>query len=79
MDCAVTNDILTEDDLCAIADYHTRDGLKTWLRSNSIPFIEAKSGWPRVHRKALEAAMGVKHGEDLIKGAPVEFNFDSLR
>jgi hypothetical protein len=75
----VTNDILTEDDLCAIADYHTRDGLKAWLRFNSIPFIEAKSGWPRVHRKALEHAMGVKQGEDLAKGAPVEFNFDSLR
>lgn len=79
MDCAVTNDILTEEDLCAIADYHTRDGLKAWLRANSIPFIEAKSGWPRVHRKALEHAMGVKQGEDLVKGAPVEFNFDALR
>ena len=73
------SDILTEDDLCAMSDYHTRDGVKTWLRANSIPFIEAKSGWPRVHRKALEHAMGVKHGEDLIKGVPVEFNFDSLR
>jgi hypothetical protein len=75
----VTNDILTEEDLCAIADYHTRDGLKAWLRANSIPFIEAKSGWPRVHRKALEVAMGVKQGDDILKGAPVEFNFDSLR
>ena len=75
----MTNDILTEEDLCAISDYHTRDGVKTWLRANGIPFIEAKSGWPRVHRKALEAAMGVKQGDDLIKGAPVEFNFDSLR
>ena len=75
----MTNDILTEGDLCAIADYHTRDGLKSWLRSNCIPFIEAKSGWPRVHRKALEHAMGVKQSEELITGAPVEFNFDSLR
>lgn len=75
----MTNDILTEEDLCAIADYHTRDGLKSWLRSNSIPFIEAKSGWPRVHRKALEHAMGVKQAENNRKGAPVEFNFDALR
>jgi|GEM_PF-5345763 len=73
------SDILTEEDLCAISDYHTRDGVKAWLRGNDIPFIEAKSGWPRVHRKALEKAMGVKRDEDLIKGAPVEFNFDSLR
>ena len=73
------SDILTENELCLIADYHTRDGLKAWLRGNSIPFIEAKTGWPRVHRKALEVAMGVKHSEDVIKGAPIEFNFDSLR
>ena len=73
------DDVLTEETLCAIADYHTRDGLKAWLRANSIPFIDAKSGWPRVHRKALERAMGVSDGEELVKGAPIEFNFDSLR
>lgn len=72
-------DILTERELCPIADYHTRDGLRLWLRANSIPFIEAKSGWPRVHRKALEKAMGVGEA-DTIKGEPlVEFNFDALR
>lgn len=71
-------DVLTEESLCVIADYHTRDGLKTWLRANSIPFIEAKSGWPRVHRKALEHAMGVKQGEDLVKGEPIKFDFQSL-
>lgn len=75
----MTKDILTEEDLCAISDYHTRDGVKAWLSANSIPYIQAKSGWPRVHRKALERAMGVKHSEELITGAPVEFNFDSLR
>lgn len=73
------DDILTEKELCAIADYHTRDGLKAWLRANGITFITAKSGWPRVHRKALEKAMGALP-EDTIKGEPVvEFNFDALR
>ena len=71
-------DVLTEESLCAIADYHTRDGLKAWLQANGIPFIEAKSGWPRVHRKALERAMGVHTGEDLVKGAPIKFDFQSL-
>lgn len=76
----IHEDILTEEELCPIADYHTRDGLKAWLRGNGVPFLTAKSGWPRVHRKALEKAMGVQHpGSDLIKGEPVEFNFDSLR
>lgn len=73
------NDILTEQELCAISDYYTRDGLKAWLRENYIPFIVAKSGWPRVHRKALEQVMGVKGESDTIKGVPVEFNFDALR
>jgi hypothetical protein len=33
----VIDDVLTEETLCAIADYHTRDGLKAWLRANGIP------------------------------------------
>ena len=72
-------DILTEQELCLISDYHTRDGLKAWLTGNSVPFILAKSGWPRVHRKALEKAMGVAAQEDAIKGAPIEFNFDNVK
>ena len=71
-------DILTEQELCLISDYHTRDGLKTWLKENSVPFILAKSGWPRVHRKALEKAMGVSAQEDPTKGL-IEFDFDKVK
>jgi hypothetical protein len=79
MTTANIDDILNEGHLCAIADYHTRHGLKLWLQDNSIPYIEAKSGWPRVHRKALEQAMGVKSAQDAVSIAPVEFNFNTLR
>lgn len=73
------NDILTELELRPLAECWTREGLKSWLQENYVPFVVAKSGWPRVHRKALEHAMGVKSGELLkIEEAP-EFDFDSLR
>lgn len=76
----INEDILTELQLRPISDYWTREGLRNWLTENRIPFITAKNGWPRVHRKALEKAMGVESGE-LVKGepAPVEFDFDALR
>lgn len=75
----ISEDILTEDELRPLADCWTRSGLKDWLLQNSVPFVSAKSGWPRVHRKALEHAMGVRVDE-VIKLEPVaEFNFDSLR
>lgn len=71
-------DILTELELRPLSECWARDGLKHWLRANSIPFIEAKSGWPRVHRKALERAMGVQSEAVKLELAP-EFDFDSLR
>lgn len=75
----INDDIYTEDQLRPLADCWTRDGLKDWLTNNRVPYVVAKSGWPRVHRKALEAAMGVK-SDDLIKAEQVvEFNFDALR
>lgn len=72
------HEILTEEQLCMIAGHWTRGGLKSWLEQQSIPFLLARSGWPRVHRKALEAAMGVRTDE-AIKEPVAEFNFDSLR
>jgi hypothetical protein len=72
-------EILTEDDLRPLAECWTRDGLKEWLQQNAVPFVVAKSGWPRVHRKALEHAMGVKSDWLSTPEPVVEFNFDALR
>lgn len=72
------SDILTEDDLCSIADAWHRRKLVSWLEHNRIPYVLAASGWPRVHRKALERAMGVRE-EGPPRGQPIEFNFDSLK
>jgi hypothetical protein len=77
----IPEDILTETELCPVAEHWTRGGLMDWLRSNSIPFVVARSGWPRVHRKALERAMGVKT-EELVKGIQVkelDINFDAIK
>lgn len=72
-------DILTEDDLRPLSECWTRNGLKAWLSENRVPFVTARSGWPRVHRKALELVMGVRV-DDVIKiDAIPQFNFDSLR
>lgn len=74
------NDILTEEELCKITGHHTREGLKTWLQQHNITYLIARSGWPRVHRKALERAMGVV---EMIEVGPVptdaEFNFEALK
>ncbi len=72
-------DILTQVDLCPIAGHWSRDKLKVWLQENHIPFIISKSGWPRVHRKALERAMGVTERVETEQAGSVEFNFDSLK
>jgi hypothetical protein len=73
-----TDDIIYDDDLCKIAGAGTRVSLIEWLQDNNVPFILARSGWPRVHRKALEHAMGVSvRPEAKIKG--VEFNFDKIK
>lgn len=72
-------DILTEEELCPITGHWSRDKLKAWLQENHIPFIIAKSGWPRVHRKALERAMGVIEHVETKQAGSVEFNFDSLK
>ena len=72
------NDILTEEDLCQITGHHTREGLKSWLDQHKIMYLVAKSGWPRVHRKAMERAMGASTVEH-IEAKPVEFNFEALK
>lgn len=74
---AVIDDILVEADLCAIAHTWHKRGLIKWLDDNRIPYVLARSGWPRVHRKALEHAMGVR--EKVEKTGAVEFNFDSVK
>ena len=72
-------DILTEDALCKITGHHTREGLKAWLTEHKVIYVVAKSGWPRVHRKALERAMGVVSVEHIeMNGEPIKFNFDAL-
>lgn len=72
------SDILTEDELCSIADAWHRRKLVAWLENSRIPYVLAASGWPRVHRKALEQAMGVR--EHKPAAVPhVEFDFGSLK
>lgn len=73
----MSSDILAEDDLCAIACAWQKRALIEWLDHNRIPYVLARSGWPRVHRKALEHAMGVR--EKVEKNEAVEFNFDSVK
>lgn len=75
---AITNDILSEEDLCPIADVWHKRGLAAWLERNRIPYVLSRSGWPRVHRKALEHAMGVRD-KTVDSSTPIEFNFDSIR
>jgi hypothetical protein len=74
----LADDILTEDHLCNLSGNRTREGLRAWLDQNKIPYLLARSGWPRVHRKALEAAMGVGGAADAGLAKPVEFNFAAL-
>jgi hypothetical protein len=74
---AVSADILTEEDLLVISEAHTRPAMIAWLEANKIPYLIAKSGWPRVHRKAIERAMGVKLEDS--QAHPVAFNFDNLK
>lgn len=74
----ITN-ILTEEELCPITGHWNREKLKAWLQENHIPFIIAKSGWPRVHVRALERALGVAELSETKQAGAVEFNFDSLK
>ena len=71
------NNVLTEEELCPMTGHQTREGLKSWLTDNKIPFLTARSGWPRVHVKALERAMGVV--EKVEVSAPIEFNFEAVK
>lgn len=73
----MSNDILTEEDLLLISEAHTRPSMIAWLEANKIPYLVAKSGWPRVHRKAIERAMGVKIEDNQAQA--VTFNFDNLK
>lgn len=70
-------DILSEETLCHIAGARTKTTLRAWLDENRIPYINARSGWPRVHRKALEKAMGVLTQAPVAK--KVDFNFDAIK
>jgi hypothetical protein len=74
----MTVDVITGDELCRITGHKTREGLKTWLTQHNIQFLIARSGWPLVHRKALERAMGVTSDVEVTQ-APVEFNFEALK
>lgn len=71
-------DILTERELCALAGIGQKELLKKWLQGNGIPYLLAQSGWPRVHRKALEQAMGVSVRPEPTDKA-VDFNFEGLK
>ena len=73
----MSQDILTEEDLLLISEAHTRPSMIAWLNANKIPYLVAKSGWPRVYRKAIERAMGVTVDE--AKSHAVAFNFDNLK
>ena len=73
------SDILTEEVLCPLTGHWNREKLKGWLQENRIPFIIARSGWPLVHRKALERAMGVSDQIEVKEAANVEFNFGALK
>jgi hypothetical protein len=73
------SDILTEEELCPITGHWTREGLRAWLQAHNITYLIARSGWPRVHRKALERAMGVVEQIEVKEAANVEFNFGALK
>lgn len=70
-------EILTEEELCPVAAAWGRHKLIKWLDGNRIPYVIAASGWPRVHRKALERALGVSGAEAPQKS--VEFNFEAIK
>jgi len=74
----MTSDIIDDEALRMISGAGTRASLIAWLKTNNIPYLLARSGWPRVHRKALEQAMGVGDGVQ-VTGAPVQFDFAMLR
>lgn len=71
------SEILTEQELMVISDAATRPTMLAWLQSNGIPYLVARSGWPRVHRKAIERALGVVPDEKPAKD--FVFNFDALK
>jgi hypothetical protein len=73
------DDIIAEDVLMHLSGTKSKQRLSYWLAKNQIPFLLAKSGWPRVHRKALEHAMGVRVIEKNVTNQYVDFNFDAVR
>lgn len=70
-------DILTQEELVLLSGAGTRPTMIRWLLDNHIPYLLARSGWPRVHRKALEEVMGVGKNNQVAK--LVEFNFGAVR
>lgn len=74
----MTEEILTEQELMVLSDAATRPTMRAWLEANNIPYLIARSGWPRVHRKAVERAMGVRD-ETTASGSPVVFDFGALK
>jgi hypothetical protein len=74
----VNADILTEDELTLLSGAGTRPTMIRWLMDNRVPYLLARSGWPRVHRKALEEVMGVGKTKQAA-GQPVQFNFGAIK
>lgn len=75
----ISADILTEDELCHLSEHWTRAGLMGWLQAHRIPFVVAKNGWPRVHRKALERVLGVQPDEASVAVKEIDFNFGAVK
>lgn len=68
--------VLTEEDLKPITGTGTRPAMCAWLNDNKIPYLVARSGWPRVHERAMEYALGVA---DAPPAANDEIDFGALR
>lgn len=70
------SDVLTEDELQPITGAGTRVTMIAWLESNRIPYLLARSGWPRVHVKAIEYAFGVS---SMSAPAPDAISFEGFQ
>lgn len=78
MEEAVALTVLTEEDLAKISGAATRKTMIEWLAQKGIPYLVARSGWPRVDETAMKVALGTA---DKTAGAtgPSEISFDGLR
>lgn len=46
-------DLLTREELQALADVERPTAICAWLRRNGIPYLEGAKGWPRVARSTV--------------------------